>query len=213
MKGSSLLTLATRVWVLCCQTRPTIRNRKWLANIRPATGVFLALRARSVPGKPGVSEGISHGVSLGPFASWARECPKSVLRASPECLGCLFETPGTLSGHFLDTPRAQGPNGPRDTLWDTPSNTPCFPGTLSGTLPGYFLPEGPERLLWQAGGFLQLDTSLAITAFCLEDYTAIARTHPLPKEQLSNVAYPDTMPKLAEMTPKVCLNNVKASLT
>ena len=67
-----------------------------------------ALRARSVPGvSPRVSpkmEGLSDGVSPGPFGPRAPECPKSVPRVSPECPGHLFDTPGTLSGHFSDTP-------------------------------------------------------------------------------------------------------------
>ena len=39
----------------------------------------------------------------------APECPKSVPRVSPECPGHLFDTPGTLSGHF-------GPEGPKRLL-------------------------------------------------------------------------------------------------
>ena len=57
------------------------------------------------------------------------KCPKSVPGVSQRCP----DTPGTLSGHFLDTlePGAQrAPGTPRGTLpW-----TPPFSGTLSGTL-------------------------------------------------------------------------------
>ena len=73
---------------------------------RPATGVSRALRARSV-------------------LKVSRECPRSVL-------GHLFDTLGTLSGHFLDTPEPGAP----ETLRGTLPETPRFLGTLSGTLPG-----------------------------------------------------------------------------
>ena len=91
------------------------------------------------PECPGVSQGECDGVSPGPFSPRAPEWPKSVPRVSPECPGYLFDTLGTLSGHFLDTqePRADpvgrflehprfrghtrrhflehsGPKGPRD---------------------------------------------------------------------------------------------------
>ena len=51
------------------------------------------------------------------------KCPRSVpRRVSRECPGHLFDTPGTLSGHFLDTPEAgarRAPETPRGTLQDT----------------------------------------------------------------------------------------------
>ena len=97
---------------------------------RPATGVSRALRARSLPG-------VSFGVSLGPFAPRAPECPKSVPRVSPECQKGVPHTPGTLSGHFSDTPEPGARRAPE---------------TPRGTLPGHFGPEGPERLLSQVGG-------------------------------------------------------------
>ena len=53
-------------------------------------------------------------------------------RVSPECPGHLFDTPGTLSGHFLDTPEPGARRAPE---------------TPRATLPGHFGPEGPERLL------------------------------------------------------------------
>ena len=84
--------------------------------------------------KTGVSKGVSHGVSPGPFGLRARECLKSVPRVSPECLGHLFDTPGTLSGHFSDIPDAGARKAP-ETLRGTLSWTPRFSGTLSGTLP------------------------------------------------------------------------------
>ena len=59
-------------------------------------------------------------MSPGPFGARAPECPKSVPRVSPECQKGVPDTPGTLSGHLLDTP----------------SDTPPLSGTLSGTLPG-----------------------------------------------------------------------------
>ena len=77
------------------------------------------------------------GVSLGPFGPRAPECPKSVPRVSPECQEGVPDTPGTLSGHFLDTPAPRARRNPE---------------TLRETLLGHFGPEGPERLLWQAGG-------------------------------------------------------------
>ena len=109
---------------------------------RPATGVSQALRARSVSGSVpesvpenrGVSGSASQRVSPGPFESRAPECPKSVPRVSPECLGHLFDTPGTLSGHFLDIPEPGARRTPA-TLRETLPETPRFSGTLSGTLP------------------------------------------------------------------------------
>ena len=71
----------------------------WVATPRPATGVSRALRARSVPG-------VFLGVSLRPFGPRAPEWPK----VSPECPGHLFDTPGTLSGHFWPL-RSPGPEG------------------------------------------------------------------------------------------------------
>ena len=61
----------------------------------------------------------SLGVSLGPFAPLALECPKSVPRVSPECQKGVPDTLGTLSGHFLDTPEPgarRAPETPRGTL-------------------------------------------------------------------------------------------------
>ena len=83
--------------------------------------VSLGVSPRVSP-KTGVSPGVSHGVSPGALRAAgfgvSKKCPESVA----ECLGHLFDTPGTLSGHFLGTPR--------DTLGDTP-----VLGTLSATLP------------------------------------------------------------------------------
>ena len=71
------------------------------------------------------------------------ECPKSVPRVSRECQKGVPDTLGTLLWHS----GAWGPKGPRDTFWDTPSNTPCFREHSLGHSPGHFGPEGPERLL------------------------------------------------------------------
>ena len=59
------------------------------------------------PRKWGVSERVSGGVSLGRSG--------------------VLDTPGTLSGHFLDTPEPG-----LDTLPDTPSDTPPFRGHSRG---------------------------------------------------------------------------------
>ena len=64
-----------------------------------------------------------------PKTGYPRECPKSVPRASPECPGHLVDTPGTLSGHFLDTPEPG-----RHTFWTLPRTPPVFGDTLGGTL-------------------------------------------------------------------------------
>ena len=108
---------------------------------KPTLRTLRALRARSVPGlfrrvsrKPGVFEGVSHRVSPGPFRPQTRKCPKSVPRVSPECPGHLLDTPGTLSGYFLDTPEP----GVRSTPWDTPSETSGFRGHSRDT-------SGPKR--------------------------------------------------------------------
>ena len=63
---------------------------------------------------------MSDGVSPGSRVS--KNCPESV----PGVSGTPFDTPGTLSGHFLDTPE------PRDTPSDTPSDTPHFRGHFRG---------------------------------------------------------------------------------
>ena len=49
----------------------------------------------------------------------SKKCPKSVPRVSPDGLGHLFDTPATLSGHFLDTPEPGARRGPGDTPRDT----------------------------------------------------------------------------------------------
>ena len=134
---------------------------------RPATGVFRALRARSVQGVSpktgGFSEGVSDGVSPWSFGPRARERPKwtGVPRVSLACPGHLFDTPKHSRDTF-GTPVSPGPKGPRRHLWDTRPDTPHFWGTLSGTLPGHSRPEGPERLLWQARGFANADFKEAL---------------------------------------------------
>ena len=100
---------------------------------RRATGVSRVLRARSVPGVSprvspkmgGVRGSVRRGVPGG-LRARAPECPKSVLRVSPECPG-----PGTLSGHFwtLWSP-LRAPGTPRRTLPRTP---PIFGDTLGDT--------------------------------------------------------------------------------
>ena len=79
----------------------------------------------------GPSGGCLSGCLWGPSRPGLR-CPKSVPRVSPECQKGVPDTPGTLSGHFLDTPEPGAGRAP-----ETPRKT----------LPGHFGPEGPERLL------------------------------------------------------------------
>ena len=58
------------------------------------------------------------GVFFKPFGPRAPECPESVPRVSPECQNGVPDTPGTLSGHFLDTPERwarRAPKTPRET--------------------------------------------------------------------------------------------------
>ena len=81
------------------------------------------------PRKGGVSEGVSDGVSPGPFGPRAPECPKRVPRVSPECPGHLFDTPGTRFGHS-GARSPKGPGTPRRTLPRTP---PIFGDTLGDT--------------------------------------------------------------------------------
>ena len=88
------------------------------------------------PFGPEVSRSVV-GVSLGSFGPRAPECPKSVPRVCPERQKGAPDAPGTLSGHFLDTPEPEAQRAPK---------------TPRGTLPGHFLPKGPERLfraLWE----------------------------------------------------------------
>ena len=75
---------------------------------------------------------VSLRVSLGPLGPLGPAGPKSVPRVSPECQKGVFDTPATLSGHFLETPEPGVRRGPE---------------TPRGTLPGHFGPEGPKRLL------------------------------------------------------------------
>ena len=94
-----------------------------VANPRPATGVSRAVRARSVP-RVSLRVSPQRGcpkecptLSLGPFGPRAPECPKSVLRVSSECEKGVLDSPGTLSGHFLDT---QSDTPPPPVFGDTP---------------------------------------------------------------------------------------------
>ena len=83
-----------------------------LRHRRPPTGVSP---------KVGVSDGVSGGVSPGPFGPRAPECPKTVPRVSPE----YQKVSRTLRGHS------------RDTFWTPPPTlrrTPRFSGTLRQTL-------------------------------------------------------------------------------
>ena len=124
------------------------------AKPRPATRVFRALRARSVPGlsprmspktgvSEGVSEGVSHGVSpelFGPqlqSVQVSRECPESVPGVAKT--QCVPDTSGTLSRHTPETPRG--------TLSQTP---PVFGDTL-GDIRGT-LRKGPKDSCSRPGG-------------------------------------------------------------
>ena len=90
---------------LCGHQTHSIHHIIWLRTPGSATGV---IRARSVPGespecfpKPGCPRECPNGCLWGPSglgSGLSKKCTESV----PECLGYLF--PGTLSGHFLDTP-------------------------------------------------------------------------------------------------------------
>ena len=103
----------------------------------PRTGVSLgASGPRNVPENGDVQESV-HGVSLGPRALRAPECPKSLPRVFPECPGQSFHTPGTLSGHCLGTLEPRG-----QRAWGHPVGHPVFAGTLSWTLFGTLGPEG-----------------------------------------------------------------------
>ena len=113
---------------------------------RPATGVSRALRARSVP-RVHVPEGVPEnggcarecpkGCPRRPLAPGlrsvqkvSRECPRSVKKVTPG----VWDTPRTLSGHFLDTPEPgaqRAPGTPLRTLTRTP---PVFGDTLGDTL-------------------------------------------------------------------------------
>ena len=126
---------------------------------RPATGVFQALRARSVPESVHENRGCPRecptGSLRGPsgpgpqsIQKVSRECPRSVKK----CPGHSRDTLGTLFGHS----RARGPRAletPRQTLPRTPPVTPgTLSGTLSGTLRGHFGPEGPRDSCSRPGG-------------------------------------------------------------
>ena len=58
------------------------------------------------------------------------KCPKSVPRVSPDCQKSPPHTPGTLSGHFVDTSERGARDTPPRTLSRTP---PVFGDTLGDT--------------------------------------------------------------------------------
>ena len=96
----------------------------------------------------GVSEGVSHGVSPGPFGPRAPECQKGVPRVSKR----YPDTPGTLSGHLFDTPESgarRAPETPRGTL----SRTPPFSGTPCRTLSGRLRARRARKTLLAGRGF------------------------------------------------------------
>ena len=84
--------------------------------LQPPPTCYRSLSGPSGPKYPGSVP----RVSPGPFGPRAPECPESVPRVSPECPGHLFDTPGTLSGHFFGHSGGRGPKAPRDTPRDTP---------------------------------------------------------------------------------------------
>ena len=79
---------------------------------------------RYIATPPGLLQG-----SLGPFGPEVSPgvSPRASSRVSPECPGHLFDTPGTLSRHFLGTPE-----GPGDTPWHTLLDTPDTLGDTPG---------------------------------------------------------------------------------
>ena len=113
-----------------------IRSFKCVSD--PACYRSRALQARTFPGvSPIVSlktwgvQGVSHGVSPGPFGPWPSECPESV--------PSVPDTSGTLSRDaFWTLP----PKRPRDICRTLLRTAPVF-----GDTPGHFRPEGPEGLL------------------------------------------------------------------
>ena len=133
----SFVAFQTEVAHFCfCLANPPARYRSLIP--RPATGVF----------RPEVSPGVSPRVSpktggdtvrgsvrRGVSGARVPECPQSVRRVSPQSAGHLFDTPGTLWGHFW-TLRSPGPEGPRRHPVGHSHGHPPFSGTLSGTLPG-----------------------------------------------------------------------------
>ena len=107
---------------------PTDKQILGLRSRRPATGVSRALRARrcprsvpeSVPENGGCPTECPTGCPWGPSGPGLRSVQK-VSRERPRSVKKCPDTPGTLSGHFLDTPS------------DTPSDTPIFGDTLGDT--------------------------------------------------------------------------------
>ena len=90
---------------------------------------------RSAPKTGGVRRSVPGGVSGALRAPGSGVSKfKSVPRVLPECPKGVPETPGTLSGHFLDTPEL-GARRTLETPPGTPSDTAIFGDTL-GTLPG-----------------------------------------------------------------------------
>ena len=83
----------------------------------------------SVPENGGCPRECPTGCPRGPSGPGLR----SVQKVSREC-------PGTLSGHFLDTPGTLSGHPVGHSLGHPP-----FSGTLSGTLRGHFGPEGTRE--------------------------------------------------------------------
>ena len=130
-----------------------MKTQLGLRHPRPPTGGFGPFGPEvsrgvsdGVSPKIELSERVSGGVSRGPSGPRAPERPKGVPRVSPECPGHLFDTPGTLSGHLLDTlePGAwRAPETPLQTL----ARTPRFSGTPRRTLPATLRARRARSLL------------------------------------------------------------------
>ena len=119
--GSFFLNFCLFLLVSCCFM--TSWNPKTIHQMR-LQAFFLLPRFATPRPATGVSRARPSGVS---GALRAPECPKSAPRVSLDCQKGVPDTPGALSGHFLDTPQ------PRDTPRDSCSR----PGALQTKVKSY----------------------------------------------------------------------------
>ena len=131
----------------------------WKVHFAIPPACYRSLSGPWGPKCPGVSPRVSP--KMGGVRGSVR---RSVQKVSRECPRSVPDTFLTLRGHSRDTfwtLRSPGPEGPREHPVGHSLGHPPFSGTLSGTLRGHFGPEGPERLLSQAGGIARFMLELS----------------------------------------------------
>ena len=130
---------------------------------RPATGVFRALRARSVPGSVPENGGCPTECPTGCLRDPSGPGLRSVQKVSRECPQSVKKVSRTLRGHSRDTPELGARRVPetlRGTLrrtppifGDTPGDTPRDTSGPTGPKDSYSWPGSSQRMsILSAGG-------------------------------------------------------------